>query len=142
RSLYVCILDQAGETLVHRKLPCDRDELLRVLKAYREDLVVGVECLFCWYWVADLCDEQGIPFVLGHALYMKAIHSGKSKNDRIDSYKITSLLKGASLRARYEPHFTGAPNGLVSKKLCGSMSKPLQCVKAMPVKVGGLRMGL
>jgi hypothetical protein len=27
-----------------------------------------VECIFTWYWLADLCAEQGIPFVLGHAL--------------------------------------------------------------------------
>jgi transposase len=101
RSLYVCILNKAGETVVHQKLPCDRDELLRVLKPYRKGLVVAVECLFCWYWVADLCAEQGIEFVLGHALDMKAIHGGKSKNDRIDSYKIASLLRGGNLPYAY-----------------------------------------
>jgi len=74
RSPYLCILNQAGEKLVHRKLSCDRDELLKALKPYREDLVVAVESLFCWYWLADLCQAHGIAFVLGHALYMKAIH--------------------------------------------------------------------
>ena len=102
RSLYLCILDQTGKTLVHRKLACDRDELLRTLAPYRKDLVVAVECLFCWYWVADLCSEQGIAFVLGHALYMKAIHGGKVKNDRIDSYKIASLLRGGNLPHAYD----------------------------------------
>ena len=34
---------------------------------------------FTWYWLADLCAHEGIPFVLGHALYMKAIHGGKAK---------------------------------------------------------------
>lgn len=101
RSLYLCVLDQAGKTLVHQKLDCDRDELLRVLKPYRKDLVVAVECLFCWYWIADLCDEEGIKFVLGHALDMKAIHGGKTKNDRIDSYKIASLLRGGNLPYAY-----------------------------------------
>src|SRR5688500_12301166 len=84
RSLYLCVLDRSGKTVAHQKLACDRDELLRVLKPYRKDLVVAVECLFCWYWVADLCKEEGIEFVLGHALEMKAIHGGKTKNDRID----------------------------------------------------------
>jgi transposase len=101
RSLYVCILNKDGEKLVHQKLPCDREQLLRILKPYRKGLVVAVECLFCWYWVADLCAEQGIEFVLGHALYMKAIHGGKSKNDRIDSYKIASLLRGGNLPYGY-----------------------------------------
>lgn len=101
RSLYLCILNQAGEKLVHRKLNCDRDELLKALKPYREDLVVAVECLFCWYWVADLCQAHGISFVLGHALYMKAIHGSKTKNDRIDSYKIAALLRGGTLSQAY-----------------------------------------
>jgi transposase len=55
---------------------------------------VAVECIFTWYWLADLCAEEGIPFVLGHALYMKAIHGGKAKNDKIDSHKIAALLRG------------------------------------------------
>ena len=97
RSLYLCILDQEGKTLVHRKLPCDRDKLLKTLAPYREDLAVAVECLFCWYWVADLCSEQEITFVLGRALYMKAIQGGTTKNDRIDSYKLAALMRGGKL---------------------------------------------
>src|SRR6185436_8495943 len=101
RTMYVCVLDQAGETLVHRNLKCDRQEFLEVIAPYRDDLVVAVECLFCWYWLADLCAEEGLAFVLGHALYMKAIHGGKSKNDRIDSFKIAALLRGGTLPQTY-----------------------------------------
>ena len=50
--------------------------------------------MFTWYWIADLCNDHEIPFVLGHALYMKAIHGGKAKNDKIDSRKIAVLLRG------------------------------------------------
>ena len=60
----------------------------------RADVVVAVECLFTWYWLADLCAQEGIPFVLGHALSMKAIHGGKAKNDTIDSQKIAARLRG------------------------------------------------
>lgn len=45
----------------------------------------AVKCLFCWYWVSDFCVDHDIVFTLGHALYMKAVHGGKTKNDRIDS---------------------------------------------------------
>jgi transposase len=58
---------------------------------------VAVECLFTWYWLADLCAQEGIAFVLGHALYMKAIHGGTAKNDKIDSHKIAVLLRGGML---------------------------------------------
>src|ERR1700757_1347015 len=54
-----------------------------------------------WYWLADLCQREGITFVLGHALYMKAIHGGKAKNDRIDAQKIAVLLRGGMLPQAY-----------------------------------------
>jgi len=47
---------------------------------FLDDIVIGVEYVFCWYWISDMCAEHKIPFVLGHALYMKAIHGGKIKN--------------------------------------------------------------
>jgi transposase len=57
--------------------------------------------LFTWYWLADLCAREGLPFVLGHALYMKAIHGGKAKNDKIDAHKIAVLLRGGMLPQAY-----------------------------------------
>jgi transposase len=101
RSLHVCVLDQAGTVLFDRNLPARPDALLRARAPYRDDLVVGVECMFAWYWVADLCQAENIPFVLGHALYMKAIHGGKAKNDRIDAGKIARLLRGGNFPLAY-----------------------------------------
>ena len=57
--------------------------------------------MFTWYWVADLCQKEGIAFVLGHALYMKAIHGGKAKNDKIDAQKIAVLLRGGMMPQAY-----------------------------------------
>ena len=62
---------------------------------------MAVECMFTWYWIADLCTQEGIPFILGHALYMKAIHGGKAKNDKIDSHKIGALLRGGMIPMAY-----------------------------------------
>ena len=45
--------------------------------------------------------DVGVDFVLGHALYMKAIHGGKAKNDKIDSYKIAKLLRGGNFPIAY-----------------------------------------
>ncbi len=39
--------------------------------------------------------------MLGHALYMKAIHGGKAKNDRTDALKIATLLRGGLLPQAY-----------------------------------------
>ena len=97
RSMYVCVLSQDGEILLHRNMKAAPEPFLQTIAPYREGLVVAVECLFTWYWLADLCAEQGIAFVLGHALSMKAMHGGKAKNDRIDSQKIAALLRGGML---------------------------------------------
>jgi transposase len=101
RTMYVCILDQAGETLLHRNMPATPEALLKAIAPYRDQSVLAAECMFTWYWLADLCAEQGIPFVLGHALYMKAIHGGKAKNDKIDAQKIAVLLRGGMLPQAY-----------------------------------------
>ena len=62
---------------------------------------MAVESTFTWYWIADLCAEEDITFVLGHALYLKAIHGGKAKNDRIDSQKIAVILRGGMFPMAY-----------------------------------------
>ena len=101
RAMYVCILDQAGTILVHKNLPTTPEAFLRVLAPYRDDVVVGVECIFTWYWLADLCSKEGIAFVLGPALSMKASHGGKAKNDKIDAHKIAVLLRGGLFPQAY-----------------------------------------
>ena len=101
RSMYVCVLDWQGEIVLHKNMPCTPDLFLKVIAPYREDMAVAVECIFTWYWLADLCGKENIPFVLGHALYMKAIHGGKAKNDKIDAHKIAVLLRGGMLPMAY-----------------------------------------
>ena len=99
RTMYLCVVGQEGVVLLHRSLPCDPVRFLLAVAPYREDLVVAVECVYSWYWLADLCASEGIAFVLGHALYMKAIHGAKAKSDRIDSEKVAVLLRGGLMRA-------------------------------------------
>ncbi len=101
RSLYVCIIDEAGLIVKHKNIDATPEAFLNIIAKYREDIVVAVECMFTWYWLADLCRDEKISFVLGHALYMKAIHGGKAKNDRIDAHKIAALLRGGMIPMAY-----------------------------------------
>jgi transposase len=101
RTLHLCILEHDGEVVFDRNLACRPDVLLHALAPFRDGLVIGVECMFAWYWVADLCVTHDIAFVLGHALYMKAIHGGKAKNDRIDATKLARLLRGGNFPIAY-----------------------------------------
>jgi transposase len=119
RTMYLCILDQEhGKIVLHRNLRSEPELFLRAIEPYRGDLVVGVECIFCWYWLADLCTAEDIPFVLGHALYMKAIHGGKAKNDKIDAHKIAVLLRGGAFPTAYVyPRGMRATRDLLRRRL-------------------------
>ena len=101
RTMYVCILSQDGEIVLHRNMPASPDALLKAIAPYRDNIVIAVECICTWYWLADLCVQEGLPFVLGHALYRKAIHGGKATNDKIDAQKIAVLLRGGMLPQAY-----------------------------------------
>jgi transposase len=118
RAMYVCILDQAGETLLHRNMAATPEALLKAIAPSREQIVVAAACMFTWYWLADCCADHGIPFVLGQALSMKAIHGGKAKNDTIDAPKIAALLRGGMLPQAYVyPAAMRATRALLRRRL-------------------------
>ena len=56
RTLYVCIIDQEGDTCLHKEIPADPDKLLNLIEPYKGNVVIGVECMHCWYWVSDFCE--------------------------------------------------------------------------------------
>ncbi|PYJ80832.1 MAG: hypothetical protein DME22_23020 [Verrucomicrobia bacterium] len=99
RQMYVCVMDRQGNKRVHTNVK-DNDFkfFLKLIEPYKHDLTVCCECMFGWYWLADACQAAGLTFVLAHALYVKAIHGGKNKNDRIDSEKLTHLLRSNLIR--------------------------------------------
>src|SRR6516225_2770069 len=101
RSMFVHVLNAKGKTVFERDLPAEPDAFLGAIKPFRKNLVVGCECMFAWYWLADLCEDKRIPFVLGHALAMKHIHGGKAKSDKIDAGKLAAMLRGGMFPLAY-----------------------------------------
>ena len=95
--MYRCVLNQDGEVLLHRNMKAGPEPFLKALAPDREDVVVCVECSFTWSWLAALCTREGIPFVLGHALSMQAIHGGNAQNDQLDAHKMAGGLRGGRL---------------------------------------------
>jgi transposase len=95
-------MDRQGKKLVHTNIKNnDFSYFLKLVEPYRHDLTVCCECMFGWYWLADACQLANITFVLAHALYVKAIHGGKNKNDRIDSEKLAHLLRSNLIPPSY-----------------------------------------
>jgi transposase len=101
RSLYICVIDRQGKILMHRKIGIDPEYFLLIIQPWGKDITVAVESTFNWYWLADVCASEDIPFALAHALYLKAIHGSKVKNDRIDCEKIARIALGGNLPLAY-----------------------------------------
>jgi len=101
RSLFLSILDHDGQGRFARNLPAAPDPFLRAVQPFRDGLVVGCECMHCWYWLADACRDAGIAFVLGHAWAMKAVHGQKTRCDRHDAQAIARLLRGGNFPLAY-----------------------------------------
>lgn len=101
RKMFICIIDSNGKILFHKNRDADPIHLWQAIEPFLPDIVIGVECVFTWYWIADFCQDKHIPFILGHAFYMKAIHGGKTKNDKIDSSKIATMIRGGMFPLAY-----------------------------------------
>jgi hypothetical protein len=99
----VCILDRYGESTVHRNLQAGPETLLTGMAPSRDVLASAVECLFTWYWLADLCAQGGLPFVLGHALSKQAIPGGKAKTDKLDAHTSAAKLRDANTLCLLRP---------------------------------------
>jgi|WetSurMetagenome_2_1015567.scaffolds.fasta_scaffold182860_1 transposase len=135
RKMYVCILNQQGNVQLHKNIDTEQEVLIELISPFLDDIIIGVECVFCWYWLADLCAKHQIAFTLGHALYMRAIHGGKTKNDKIDSYKIAHLLKGGNFPVAYSyPSEWRATRDLLRRRMyiarkCGELVAHIQNTK-------------
>ena len=110
RTMYVCILDPEGQILLHRNMPCCPGSVPQGhCSLPRRHRRLPSSACSPGTGSPTSVHNRSIPFVLGHALYMKAIHGGKAKNDKIDAHKIAVLLRGGML-----------PHGLrLSRPRCG-----------------------
>jgi transposase len=93
RTMSLCIMDKNGKILLRKSIPCDIHILLDCLKPFRQNITVGVESTFNWYWLIDGLRASKIPCHLGHALYIKQMSGKKHKNDPVDARSIADIMR-------------------------------------------------
>jgi hypothetical protein len=49
RKMYVCILNHKGKVMIHENIKTDPELFFELIFPFIQDVVVGVECVFCWY---------------------------------------------------------------------------------------------
>ncbi len=148
RQMYICVTNREGNILVHKNIKGnDFTFFLKLVAPYLGDLTVVCECCFNWYWLADACFDANIEFVLAHALYLKHIHGGKNKNDKIDSEKLAHLLRANLIPPSYVyPRERRPMRGLLRQRmsyvweratLLGHLSMNQTAEGCVPVAKGG-----
>ncbi len=99
-NMFVCLIDKAEKIYFHKRIPARYSELKAAIGYYLKNCVVGIESTYNYYWLQDACMADNVPFLLGHALYMR-IGTHKQKDDKIDSFRIARLLKEGSFPLAY-----------------------------------------
>jgi hypothetical protein len=117
RTLDVCSLDQAGETLWHRDKQATPEALLKAIAPDRAQIVIAAACLLTWSSLAALCAAHRLPGVLGPALSMKAIPGGQAKHDPIAAHTIAGRRRGGMLpQASVSPRARRATRDLLRRR--------------------------
>src|SRR5436190_22683433 len=57
RTLSLCILDDQGRKRLERTIDASPATFLDALQPFRDGLAIACECMFAWYWLADLCTD-------------------------------------------------------------------------------------
>jgi hypothetical protein len=97
RRMDVCILNPAGAIMLHRNRHASPEPFLKAIAPSRAEMIVAVEGLFTWSWLADLCAQEGSTVGLGPVLSMHAIHGGQATHDTIDAHTMAVWLHGSLL---------------------------------------------
>lgn len=99
-NMFVCLIDNTGKIIFHKRIPARYSELKAVIGYYLKDCVIGIESTYNYYWLQDACQADNVTFLLGHALYM-GIGNFKQKDDDKDSFRIAEMLKNGNFPIAY-----------------------------------------
>jgi transposase len=88
------LMDESGQRLVHKKLPCELSAILQLLDPYKDRIAtVAIESTFNWYWLVDGLQDHGYYVVLANPAAMQPYHGKKHTDDVSDAYFLAELLR-------------------------------------------------
>src|SRR5450756_2903644 len=88
------LMDESGQRLVHKQLPCDLPSILQLLDPCKERIAtVAIESTYNWYWLADGLRDHGYHVVLANPARMKPYSGMKYTDDVSDAYFLAELLR-------------------------------------------------
>jgi hypothetical protein len=122
KILSACVMDMAGRIVKKKVLDCQPQQVLDFLAPWGQDITIGVESTYNWYWLVDTLNQYKIPNCLGHALYIKRKMSLKHKADSVDAKGLADLLRTIRQRCGQYGIFSG---GGISLYVAGRGPSPI-----------------
>jgi transposase len=93
RVIVLCTVDENGTIIGRTKIKTQPDLVTAYFHQWSAEHRAVVECTTGWYWFCDLLRSIGVPVVLAHAKYLKAISYAKVKTDAVDAQTLAQLLR-------------------------------------------------
>jgi len=113
----VCVINDAMEIQVERKVRNELSQITELLAQYDPAPQCVVESTFNWYWLVDGLMEAGYEICLAHALGVRLISGAKVKTDRRDAFALAKLLRAGLIPQAY---------------ICPKATRPVQAVQWYP----------
>jgi transposase len=93
-NVMIGLVNTDGQRLGHKKVPCNLNRVLEVLRPYQGQLdVVAVESTFNWYWLVDGLEENGYRVALANPAGMMPYEGLKHADDKNDAYFLAELAR-------------------------------------------------
>ena len=91
---YFAIVDGEGKRIHGKRLRNDPEKVLGLLEKFQGDLTgVAIEATSCWYWLADLLEDNGYKVLLANPGAMTQYDGLKDANDKTDAFFIAELYR-------------------------------------------------
>jgi len=93
-NLVIGVIDQDGKRMMHDKLECDLEQVLKFLKPLKTRLrSMAVESTFNWYWLVDGLQAQGYPIDLANPAQIEQYSGLKHADDKHDAFHLAELQR-------------------------------------------------
>jgi transposase len=101
-NLFCAIVNQDGERVFDKRLPCKMAPILDALKPFKDHLeAIAVESTFNWYWLVDGLQDDDYNVLLAHATGMAQYDGLKHSDDKSDAFFIAELARLGILPTGY-----------------------------------------
>lgn len=103
KSLQTCVLNKVGDKLASAKIENTPDSVDGCFRNLQLPAGVALEATHNWGMIYDLLNDLGFEVHICHSKEAKMIGLASVKTDRVDAYKLATLLRVGLLPEAYVP---------------------------------------